>query len=113
MRPAIVVFGAISAIEVALVRYIKTALQRFAITETLRRFQDVVAGKFATDFTEKLHAMIERANSLRELAPEAIVPGGPSRNTRDLLLGPITRHSSARSNRKRICLSGNHGRSNL
>jgi hypothetical protein len=38
---------------------------------------------------------------------------GYLRNTRDLLLGPLIRQPSARSNRKRICLSGNHGRSNL
>jgi hypothetical protein len=57
MRPAIVVLGAISAIEIALVRYIKAALQRFAVTETLSRFQNVVAGKFATDFVEELHAV--------------------------------------------------------
>jgi hypothetical protein len=56
MRPAIVVLGAISAIEIAPVRYIKAALQRFAVTETLSRFQDVVAGKFAADFVQELHA---------------------------------------------------------
>ena len=61
MRPAIVVFSAISAIEVALVRYIKTALQRFAVDEPFTRFQNVVAGEFATDFIEKLHAMKEYA----------------------------------------------------
>ena len=57
MQPAIVVFSAISAIEVAPVRYIKTALQRFAIEKTLTRFQNVIAGKFATDFVEELHAV--------------------------------------------------------
>ena len=35
MRPAIVVFGAIGAIEIALVRQIKAALQRFAIERRL------------------------------------------------------------------------------
>ena len=57
MRPAIVVFGAISAIEVALVRHIKAALQRFAVTKTLSRFQDVLAVKFTADFVEQLHAV--------------------------------------------------------
>ena len=57
MWPTVVVFGAISAIEVALVRHIKAALQRFAVFETLRRFQDVVAGKFTADFVEQLHAV--------------------------------------------------------
>jgi hypothetical protein len=59
MRPAIVVFGTITAIEVAPVRYVKATLQRFAVSETLSRFQNVIAGKFATDFIEKLHAMMK------------------------------------------------------
>jgi hypothetical protein len=57
MRSAIVVFGAISAIEVAPVRNVQAALQRFAVFETLSRFQDVVAGKFAADFVEQLHSV--------------------------------------------------------
>jgi hypothetical protein len=57
MRPAVVVLGAIGTIEIATVRDVKTALQRFPIEETLTRFQNVIAGKFAADFVEKLHAM--------------------------------------------------------
>ena len=67
MRPAIVVFSAISAIEVALVRYIKTTLQRFAVYETLTRFQNVIAGEFATDFIEKLHAMMKERTAYDNL----------------------------------------------
>ena len=61
MRPGVIVFGAISAIQVALVRYVKAALQRFAVDEPFTRFQNVVAGEFAADFIEKLHAMKEYA----------------------------------------------------
>jgi hypothetical protein len=32
-------------------------LQRLAVFETLSRFQDVVAGEFAADFVEQLHAV--------------------------------------------------------
>src|SRR5262249_22250181 len=60
MRPAIVVFGAISAIEIATIRHVKAALQRFPIEKTLTGFHNVIAGKFAANFVEKLHAKIER-----------------------------------------------------
>ncbi len=63
MRPAIVVFGAISAIEVAPVRNIKATLQRSPVEEPLARFQNVIAGKFATDFVKELHA-INRKDSV-------------------------------------------------
>jgi hypothetical protein len=59
MRPAIVVFRAIGAIEVALVRHVQAALQRPPVEKTLTRFQDVVAGKLTADFTEELHAMMK------------------------------------------------------
>jgi hypothetical protein len=52
----LVVFGAIGAIEIAAVREVQTAMQRFSVEETLTRFQNVIAGKFATDFVEELHA---------------------------------------------------------
>jgi hypothetical protein len=78
MRPAIVVFGAIGAIEVATIRHVKAALQRFAIEKTLTGFHNVVAGKFAADFVENLHAVDERTCSLRQLACEAIAPGSES-----------------------------------
>src|SRR5260370_4593165 len=113
LRPAVVVFGAISAIAVALIRYIKAALKRFAVKETLSRFENVIAGKFAADFTEKLHAMMKERTAYDNLPVKQLCPEVPSRNTRDLLLGPITRQPSARSNRKRICLSGNHGQRHL
>jgi hypothetical protein len=38
-------------------------LKRFAIEETLTRFQNVIAGKFAADFVEELHA-IDRKDSV-------------------------------------------------
>ena len=76
MRPAIVVFGAISAIEVALVRHVKAALQRSAVTETLSRFQDVVAGKFATDSIEKLHAMMKERTAYDNLPVKQLCPEG-------------------------------------
>ena len=50
MRPAVVVLGAISTIEITTIRHVKTALQRFAVNEALARFQNVIAGKFAADF---------------------------------------------------------------
>lgn len=57
MRPAVVVLGAIATIEIATIRDVKAALQRFTIEEALARFEDVVAGKFAADFIQKLHSM--------------------------------------------------------
>src|SRR5215813_15400537 len=57
MRPAVIVFGAISAVQIALVRHVQTALQRLSVFETLSRFQDVVAGEFAADFVQQLHAV--------------------------------------------------------
>ena len=59
MRPAIVVFGAIGTIEIATVRDVKAALQRFAVEQTLTRFQNVIAGEFTADFAKKLHAMMK------------------------------------------------------
>src|SRR5438270_3662184 len=57
MRPAVVVLGAIGTIKIATVRDVKTALQRFAVEQALARFKNVIAGKLAADFVEKLHAM--------------------------------------------------------
>jgi len=59
MRPAVVVLGAIGTIEITTIRHVKTALQRFAVDQALARFQNVIAGKFAADFVEKLHAMMK------------------------------------------------------
>ena len=59
MRPAVVVFGAIGTVKIATVCDVKTALQRFPIEETLARFQNVIAGKFAANFVEKLHTMMK------------------------------------------------------
>ena len=59
MRPAVIVFSAIGTIEIATIRDVQTALQRSAVEQTLTRFQNVVAGKFTADFTEKLHAMMK------------------------------------------------------
>jgi hypothetical protein len=58
MRPAIVVLGAIGTIEITTIRYVKTALQRFAVEQALARFQNVIAGKFTPDFVQKLHVMM-------------------------------------------------------
>jgi hypothetical protein len=74
MRPAIVVFGAIGAIEVALVRHVKAALQRFAIEKTLTRFQNVIAGEFATDFIEKLHAIMKERTAYDNLSTKQLCP---------------------------------------
>ena len=84
MRPAVVVLGAIGTIEIATVRDVKTALQRFAVEQTLARFQNIIAGKFAADFVQKLHAM------MKEHAPYDNLPAKQSRweislhNARDL-----------------------------
>src|SRR6202040_1353729 len=61
--PAVVIFGAIGTIEIAPIRDVQAALQGFAVEETLTRFQDVIAGKFATDFVEELHA-VDRKDSV-------------------------------------------------
>jgi hypothetical protein len=76
MRTAVIVFGAIGAIEVTPVRYVKAALQRFAVFETLSRFQDVVAGKFATDSIEKLHAMMKERTAYDNLPVKQLCPEG-------------------------------------
>ena len=57
MRSAVVVFGAISTIEITTIRHVKTALQRFPVDEALAGFQNVIAGKFAADFVQELHAV--------------------------------------------------------
>ena len=62
MRPAVVVLRAIGTIEIAMIRDIKTALQRFAIEQTLARFQNIVAGKFTADVFQNLHAALMRSS---------------------------------------------------
>src|SRR6266404_1638167 len=57
VRPAVVVFGAIGTIEIATIRDVKAALQRLAVEETLTRFQDIIAGKFAANVFDNLHAV--------------------------------------------------------
>src|SRR5207248_10915797 len=57
MRPAVVVLGAIGTIEIATIRDVKTALEGFSVEETLTRFQNVIAGKFAANVVEELHAV--------------------------------------------------------
>jgi hypothetical protein len=57
MWPAVVVLSAVRAIEIATIRDIKAALQRFAIEEALTRFQNVIPGKFTADVFENLHAI--------------------------------------------------------
>ena len=67
MRPAVVVLGAIGTIEITTIRHVKTALQRFAVDEALARFQNVIAGKFAADFTEKLHVLMNEHSAYDSL----------------------------------------------
>src|SRR5438552_14517666 len=67
VRPAVVVLGAISTIEIATVRHVKTALQRFAVEQTLTRFQHVIAGEFTADFTEEFHAMMKEHSAYDNL----------------------------------------------
>jgi hypothetical protein len=52
MRLRVIVFCAVRAIEVALVREVETALKWFSVENTLPGFQQVVAGKFAANFVE-------------------------------------------------------------
>src|SRR5207249_8062560 len=59
MRPAVVVLGAIATIEIATVRDVKTALQGFAVEETLTRFQNVIAGNFAANVVDDLHRVFD------------------------------------------------------
>jgi hypothetical protein len=59
MRPAVVVLGAIGTIEITTIRHVKTALQWFAVDEALARFQNIIAGEFAADFVQKLHARMK------------------------------------------------------
>jgi hypothetical protein len=85
MRPAVIVLSAIGTIEITTIRDIKAALERFTVEEALSRFQNVIAGKFAADFVEKLHAMTN------ELAAYDNLPAKQSRwevsvhDARDLL----------------------------
>jgi hypothetical protein len=52
VRTAIVVFGAISTIEITAVCHVKAALRRSLVRKPLAGLQNVVAGEFATDFVE-------------------------------------------------------------
>jgi hypothetical protein len=45
-------------------------LQRSAVEQPLTRFQNVVAGKFAADFTEKLHSMMKEHSAYDNLSPK-------------------------------------------
>src|SRR5215211_2382832 len=84
MRPAVIVFGAIGAIEVALVRYIKAALQWFAVEETLTGFHDVIAGKFAANVFKKFHAAWIRLSIAKTLFRRKDDRGWPSLTGRAL-----------------------------
>ena len=72
MRPAVVVLGAIGTIEIAAVRDVEAALQRFAVEQTLTRFQNVVAGEFTADFAKKLHAMMKEHPAYDNLPPKQL-----------------------------------------
>ena len=86
MRPAVVVLGAIGTIEITTIRHVKTALQRFAVDETLAGFQNVIAGKFTADFVEKLHAMMKEHAAYDNLPAKQSRWEISLRNARDLLL---------------------------
>src|SRR2546423_4202031 len=64
MWPRVVVFGAIRAVEVAAIREVDAALKRLPVVEPLRRFEQIKAGKFPTDFIEHIHGA-PRAATLR------------------------------------------------
>jgi len=70
MGPAVIVFSAIGTIEIATVRDVKTALERFAVEETLARLQNVVAGEFTADSAKKLHAMMKEHPAYDNLPPK-------------------------------------------
>ena len=70
MRPAVVILSAIGTIEIATVRDVKAALQRFAVEQTLTRFQNVIAGEFTADFAKKLHAMMKEHAAYGNLPPK-------------------------------------------
>src|SRR6185436_15389262 len=58
MRPTVVVFRAIGAIEIAAIGQIKTALERLAIEEALAGLEDVITGKLAADVLKQCHESI-------------------------------------------------------
>jgi hypothetical protein len=64
---------------------VKTALKRFAGEETLARFQNVIAGKFTANFTEKLHAMMKEYTAYDSLPAKLSRWEVSPRNARDLL----------------------------
>ena len=57
--------------------------------------------------------MMKERTAYDNLPAKQLCPEVPPRNIRDLLLDPRTRQPGARSNRKRIRLSGNHGQSDF
>jgi hypothetical protein len=71
MRPAIVVFGAIGAIEIAAVRDVKTALQGFGRGDAYP-IPKCYSRKIHGGLCQEASCNDERTSSLRQLAPEAI-----------------------------------------
>jgi hypothetical protein len=57
MRLRVIVFGAVGAIEIALVRQVKAALERLAVEKTLAGFEQIIAGKFPADLIEQIHVI--------------------------------------------------------
>ena len=55
------------------------------------RRNSVIAGKFAADFTEELHAIMRERTAYDNLSTKQLCPEVLPRNTRDLLLDPTTR----------------------
>ena len=72
MRLRVIVFRAVGAIEVALIGQVEAALKRLAVENALAGFEQVVAGKFAADFIEQVHADPKRIGTLRGLAASVI-----------------------------------------
>src|SRR6266404_2641402 len=99
MRPAVIVLSAIGTIEIATIRDVKTALQRFPVEETLTRFQNVITGKFTADFTEKLHAMMKEHPAYDNLLAKQSRWEISLHNAPDLswMRQPASRKSSLRS----------------
>src|ERR1700731_550320 len=70
MRLRVIVFGAVGAIEIALVGEVEAALQRLAIEQAFAGFEQVIAGKFAADFIEQVHGVPKWNSTLRGLSPD-------------------------------------------
>jgi hypothetical protein len=55
MRLAVVVLSAVAAIEITAVGDVEAALERLAINQALRRFEEIIARELAADLIKELH----------------------------------------------------------